>query len=337
MKKFNQIDRKKSLEILKNLEPDVESILNKHISSRKDWYPHEIIPWNRYSEIEKNGFEYNKDKISENLISTIYLLIMTEDNLPWYARTITGFIGDENRNTVWNEWLQQWVAEEDNHSYVIRNYITLNGLMNPYFLEDARMNQVKKGLVPDDPNGNAVQWLTYTTLQELAGRSIYLRVADQLREDSEGYNIIRKVTSDENRHFIFYRDVCKKGFEKYPSEFIISLASQAIDFQLPANYTGSGVLDFDIHSRLMANGGFYNLEIYIEEVIKPMISFWKLDEIKNISAEAEDALAQLMNYIEKSDRLIEKIKDRTKRVGYSSKNSEFNKVTQLSLVAPVRD
>lgn len=325
----------KNIEVLDALENDVELILSKHVNSRKNWYPHEIIPWEKYSEIKKNGFEYNVDKVSKNLVSALYLLIMTEDNLPWYARTITGFIGNQNRDTVWNHWLQQWVAEEDNHSYAIRNYITLNGLMNPFYLEDARMHQIKSGLVPE--GANAAEWLTYATIQELAGRSMYLRVADELRADSNGYNIIKKITSDENRHFIFYRDVCKKGFEKLPSEFIIALANASINFQLPANFSGSGVLDFEYHSRSMADGGFYNLEIYIEEVLKPVISFWQIDQLKNLSKEAEKSLHDIHSYIEKSTALINRVKDRAQKNGYAQKSSEFNKITDLKLVVPTKD
>lgn len=325
----------KNIKVLNILENDVELILNKHINSRKNWYPHEIIPWEKYSEITKNGFEYNVDKVSKNLVSALYLLVMTEDNLPWYARTIAGFIGNQNRDTAWNHWLQQWVAEEDNHSYVIRNYITLNGLMNPFYLEDARMHQIKSGLVPEGTN--TAEWLTYATIQELAGRSMYLRVANDLRADSNGYNIIKKITSDENRHFIFYRDVCKRGFEKLPSEFIIALANKSVNFQLPANSSGSGVLDFEHHSRNMADGGFYNLEIYIEEVLKPVISFWQIDQLKNLSKEAEKSLLSIYQYIEKSTNLINKVKDRAQARGYAEQSSEFNKITNLKLIVPTKD
>jgi len=331
MKKYDQIFdfdiHDKNIEILKTLEEDAKEVFSNHINSRKDWYPHEMIPWNRYSNIEKYGFEYNKEKISENISSAIYLLLMTEDNLPWYARTITGFIGPENRYTIWNDWLQQWTAEEDRHSFVIRNYVTLNGLMDPFYLENARMHQVSSGLVPE---GDLVtQWLTYTVLQELAGRISYRKVALALGDDTEGYHIMSKVASDENRHFIFYRDICKKGFEKHPSEFLIGLAMEGIDFQLPGNHSGQGMIDFDIHSRNMANGGFYNLDLYINEILKPSVDFWKIDQLKDLTPEAEKAREDIFSYIDKTNKFIEKIKDRALRSNSRSDSSELNKITHL--------
>lgn len=335
MKKYNQIFdydvHKKNIEILKTLEEDAKKIFTDHINSRKDWYPHEMIPWNRYSNIEKNGFEYNVEKISKNISSAIYLLLMTEDNLPWYARTITGFIGSENRNSIWNTWLQQWVAEEDMHSYVIRNYVTLNGLMNPYYLEQARMHQIKSGLVPEAAEGGSLisEFLTYTVLQELAGRVSYRKVAIALGDDTDGYHIMSKVASDENRHFLFYRNICQKGFLEYPSEFILGLRKEGVDFQLPGNHSGKGMIDFDEHSRNMANGGFYNLDLYINEVLKPTVDFWKIDQLKNLTSEAEKAREEIFSYIDKSNKLIEKIKDRALRSNSCSDSSDFNKITHI--------
>jgi acyl-[acyl-carrier-protein] desaturase len=333
MKKYNQVFdfdvHKKNIEILKALEEDAKEIFNAHLNSRKDWYPHEMIPWNRYSNIEKYGFEYNKENISENISSAIYLLLMTEDNLPWYARTITGFIGPENRHTIWNTWLQQWTAEEDRHSFVIRNYVTLNGLIDPFYLEDARMHQISSGLVPEGESPIVTQWLTYTTLQELAGRVSYRRVAIALSEDTDGYHIMSKVASDENRHFIFYRDICKKGFEKHPSEFLIGLAMEGINFQLPGNHSGQGMIDFDKHSRNMANGGFYNLDLYINQVLKPTVEFWKIDQLKDLTPEAEKAREDIFSYIDKTNKFIEKIKDRALRSSSADEISQLNKITHL--------
>lgn len=339
MKKYNQEEKRlllfdfdvrdKNVQILKTLEEDAEQIFDNHLNSRKQWYPHEMIPWNRYSNIEEYGFDYNKEKISENISSALYLLLMTEDNLPWYTRSFTRIIDTRDRPTIWNDWLQQWTAEEDNHSYVIRNYMTLNGLMDPFYLEDGRMRQISNGFVVEFELVSEL--LTYTVLQELAGRIIYRKVANALEDDSDGYRIMSKIASDENRHFLFYRDVSKKGFEKHPSEFLIGLSIKGIDFKLPADHwpAGQSLTDFDKHSKNMANAGFWNFDIYINEVLKPNLDFWKIDELEGLTPEAEKARDDIFLYVDKSNKFIERIKDKALRSNSRSEFSELNKITHL--------
>lgn len=329
MSKVSEEIVSKNLEILKTLEEDASKIFEKHIESRKDWYPHEMIPWSRYSNIEEKGFDYNLNNISQGIISTIYLLLMTEDNLPWFSRELHNLMGGRAQDdTIWSQWLQQWVAEEDNHSYVIRNYVTLNGIFDPYYLERARMEQVKSGASPLAESVTSM--LVYPCLQELSGRFMYRNVAESLEYDSEGYHIMSKVASDENRHYIFYRDVVKKALEYYPSEFIIGLAKEGIDFKLPGSHSKCGMIDFDFHTKHMADGGFFNLEIYINNVLIPTaIGNWKIDTLENLTEEAEKARDDIFLYIEKSKSLIERIKNRALKSGVFTKSSDFNKITHI--------
>ena len=34
-------------EILHELEPTVESLLERHLATAKEWFPHEYVPWGR--------------------------------------------------------------------------------------------------------------------------------------------------------------------------------------------------------------------------------------------------------------------------------------------------
>lgn len=297
----------KELDILKALEPDVEKILEKHTNSRGDWYPHEFIPWYKASNLLEGDYAYNKEKVPEGVVSALYLNLLTEDNLPWYVKNISRIFGPENDDTVWGHWLQQWTAEEENHSYVMRNYITLNGLMDPKELEDARFHQVKNAVVPE--HTHASQGIIYGALQELGGRHSYRNAAKEIN-DPEGYKILAKIASDENRHHIFYRDVAKKGFEFFPSQFVISLHKQIVGFKMP----GTGILNYEFHSSKVAEAGIFTLEMRLKDVNEHLIyDIWKVDQLTNLTPEAEKAREELFSFMEKSIRIMEKQKEREAR------------------------
>jgi acyl-[acyl-carrier-protein] desaturase len=117
--------------------------LNRHISTAKKWNPHEYIPWERGSRLATEGFLYGENSISDNLKSSFIINLLTEDSLPWYSRTLSEVFG---RESVVGEWIHRWTAEEARHSYTLRSYITLSGILDPVKLEKDRTKDLKKRL-----------------------------------------------------------------------------------------------------------------------------------------------------------------------------------------------
>jgi hypothetical protein len=77
--------------------------------------------------------------------SSLFVNLLTEDNLPYYFRTIESMFG---RDSAWGTWVRRWTAEEGRHSIVLRDYLTVTRMIDPVALERARMHQVSGGEVP---------------------------------------------------------------------------------------------------------------------------------------------------------------------------------------------
>ena len=97
--------------------------------------------------------------------SSLFVNLLTEDNLPYYTNQISNGFGTDG---AWGTWVRRWTAEEGRHSIVLRDYLTVTRTIDPIALERARMAQVECGQVPDP--GTIEDSMVYVALQELATR-----------------------------------------------------------------------------------------------------------------------------------------------------------------------
>ena len=104
--------------LLIELQPEAERLLNRHLESSEDWYPHAYVPWERAERLQKDGFAYGADSLPEGVSSALLVNLLTEDNLPWYTRTISRMFGG---GSAWGTWAQRWTAEEGKHAVVMRD------------------------------------------------------------------------------------------------------------------------------------------------------------------------------------------------------------------------
>jgi acyl-[acyl-carrier-protein] desaturase len=289
------------LAILTELEPEAERLLNRHLETAEEWYPHEHVPWERAQRLAEEGFAYGQDSLPEGVRSALLVNLLTEDNLPWYTRTISRMFGG---NSAWGEWAQRWTAEEGRHAIVMRDYITVSGLVEPHELEDGRMAQVSKAIVPEPPG--AADGMCYVAVQELATRISHRNTGTML-DDKVGYDVMMKLSSDENRHHLFYRDLVSKFIELDPSTAVEALERQVVGFSMP----GVGIPGFAEHSRAIAQAGIYDFAIHHERIIVPLIvRHWAVDKIEGLNASAEKARESLMRHIDRVGKVAKRQADR---------------------------
>src|SRR5690242_10559130 len=133
--------------LLTELEPTATTLLERHLATSKEWFPHELVPWSRGRDFDE-GEAWSADDVdlSSEVRSALFVNLLTEDNLPYYFRTIERMFGADS---VWGTWARRWTAEEGRHSIVIRDYLTVTRALDPRALERARMAQVECGEVPE--------------------------------------------------------------------------------------------------------------------------------------------------------------------------------------------
>jgi len=289
--------------LLTELMPEAERLMERHLATSKEWFPHEFVPWSLGRDFEP-GEEWAPDdeKIAPAVRAALVVNLLTEDNLPYYSHTIMRMFGEDD---VWGAWAKRWTAEEGRHSIVIRDYLTVTRSVDPVELERDRMSQVGAGIVPEPPT--AAEGMAYVALQELATRIAH-RNTGKLLNDSHGYKIMAKVAADENYHFLFYRDLVTKAIEINPSELVIAIEAQVRDFEMP----GTGIPNFGERSKLIAKAGIYDLPIHYEQILMPVVMRdWAVASLEGLTPEAEIARTALIERIERIGRVAKRLAERS--------------------------
>lgn len=293
--------------VLDDLDTTVERLLERHLSTTKEWFPHEHVPYGRGRD-PIPGEEWSADdadlagaEIDDAVRSSLLVNLLTEDNLPYYFRTVESKFGSEK---AWGEWVRRWTAEEGRHSMAIYGYLMVTRAIDPHHLERCRMAQVSGGITPNPPT--VQNGFVYLSLQELATRIAH-RSTGQMIGDPAGYDVMMRVASDENLHQLFYRDLAKAAIEVDPSGMVMAMEEEVTKFAMP----GVGIPGFAEHAKRIANAGIYDLAIHHEQILVPMVlRTWELESIEGLDAEAEQARERIVKYLEKSGRVAKRLSDR---------------------------
>ena len=279
--------------ILAELEPTAAELLDRHLAASKEWFPHALVPWSRGEDFEPE-YEWSPEEVDlpEGVRSALFVNLLTEDNLPYYFRTIERMFGADS---AWGVWARRWTAEEGRHSIVIRDYLTVTRSIDPVALERARMAQVECGEVPEPET--ALDGFAYVALQELATRIAHHNTGKVLADgDRAGYEVMKKVASDENRHHLFYRDLVTKALELEPSGTVQAIERQVRTFEMP----GTGIVDFEAHAKAIAKAGIYDFAIHHDQILQPVVvRHWGIESLEGLTPEAEQARAALLKRIER--------------------------------------
>jgi acyl-[acyl-carrier-protein] desaturase len=273
------------------LEPTVTELLDRHLQQAKEWFPHQLVPWGRGRDFDSD-WEWSPEEttLPADVRSSLFVNLLTEDNLPYYFRTIEAHFG---RDRAWGEWVRRWTAEEGRHSIVIRDYLTVTRAIDPVGLERARMAQVQCGEVPEpEPPEDG---LVYVALQELATRIAHHNTG-KLMDDPVGYGVMKRVAADENRHYLFYRDLVARAIEVDPSAMVLSMHRQVRDFAMP----GTGIVDFASHAKAIARAGIYDFQVHHDQILVPVVlRHWDVENITGLSDEAERARDTMLKHIDR--------------------------------------
>ncbi|CAN5149464.1 acyl-ACP desaturase [soil metagenome] len=302
------------LQLLHELEPTVEKLINRHLTMRKDWNPHDYIPWSEgknWYALGGQDWEPGQSKLSEVAQVAMVQNLLTEDNLPSYHREIAM---NFSMDGPWGFWVNRWTAEENRHGIALRDYLVVTRAVDPIELETTRLEQVTRGFSPgQNQQGDMFaeslfDSVIYVSFQELAtrvshrntGKACHEPIADQL---------LARVSADENLHMIFYRDTTAAGLDIAPNQAMKSLHRVLRNFKMP----GYTVPEFRRRAVTIAVGGVYDPRIHLEDVVMPVLKKWRIFERDDFSGEAaalRDDLGLLIEELEDACVKFEVAKER---------------------------
>jgi acyl-[acyl-carrier-protein] desaturase len=292
------------LQLLRELEPVVETNLNRHLSMAKNWNPHDYIPWSdgkNYYALGGADWDPEESKLSEVAQVAMVQNLLTEDNLPSYHREIAMNFGMDG---AWGSWVNRWTAEENRHGIALRDYLLVTRAIDPVELEKLRLEQVTRGFSPGQ-NGQGDLFaeslfdsVIYVTFQELATRVSH-RNTGKACDETVADHLLARVSADENLHMIFYRDVSEAGLEIAPNQAMKSLHRVLRNFTMP----GYTVPEFRRKAVIIAVGGIYDPRIHLDDVVIPVLKKWRIFEREDFTGEAasmRDDLALLVEELEEA-------------------------------------
>jgi acyl-[acyl-carrier-protein] desaturase len=299
-----------SQQLLDALEPRVEQLLERHLAASKEWFPHEHVPYGRGRDAVP-GEEWSASEadlggatIDDAVRSSLLVNLLTEDNLPYYFRTVEQMFGADG---AWGTWVRRWTAEEGRHSMAIYGYLMATRAIDPRHLERCRMAQVSGGVTPQP--ASLQEGFVYLALQELATRIAH-RATGNMIGDPAGYDVMMRVAADENLHQLFYRDLAAAAIEVDPDGMVAAMEAQVTSFSMP----GTGIPGFAAHAKRIAQAGIYDLAVHHEQILVPVVMrVWDVEHVEGLSAVGEQSRERLLKRMAKSERVAKRLTERRER------------------------
>jgi len=302
------------LQLLRELEPVVETNLNRHLSMTKNWNPHDYIPWSdgkNYYALGGADWDPEQSKLSEVAQVAMVQNLLTEDNLPSYHREIAMNFGMDG---AWGNWVNRWTAEENRHGIALRDYLVVTRAIDPVELEKLRVEQMTRGFSPgQNQQGDLFaeslfDSVIYVTFQELATRVSH-RNTGKACDETIADHLLARVSADENLHMIFYRDVTEAGLEIAPNQAMKSLHRVLRNFKMP----GYTVPEFRRKAVIIAVGGVYDPRIHLNDVVMPVLKKWRIFEREDFTGEAANMRDDLALLVEELEEACDKFEESKRR------------------------
>ena len=290
---------KSRVDLLAEIVPDVERLYNRHLEAPRVWMPHEQIDWGQGENYGDHPWSESDYPLAEGVRSSIYVNLLTEDNLPYYTHSLLAHAPKGHPILDWNH---QWTMEENRHSMVMRDWVHISRCIDPTMLEEGRRIQMSKGQVPE-PESFA-DLICYVSFQERATQIAHRNTGAHLpKDDKTGRNVLALVAGDETKHYMFYRDLALAAFAIDPSSMMIAAAKQVGTFAMP----GTGIPSFTRHAVRIAREGIYGLSQFLRDVLEPVLTVWDVNHLANLSAEAERARTELAGVVEKITASVDRV------------------------------
>jgi acyl-[acyl-carrier-protein] desaturase len=82
--------------------------------------------------------------------------------------------------------------------------------------------------------------------------------------------------------------------ELQPSACVRAVADEILNFKMP----GAGIPRFNRKAALIAKAGIYNTRVHRDEVVLPILKYWKFFELTGLDQSAEQARARVRAHLD---------------------------------------
>ena len=105
---------------------------------------------------------------------------------------------------------------------------------------------------------------------------------------------------------IFYRNLLDAALQISPDQAMVAILKVVRNFEMP----GTGIPGFQRKAVEMAVEGIYDLRQHKDEVLAPILRFWKVFELEGLSDEGEAARTELAEFMEDLEKQALRFEDK---------------------------
>lgn len=140
------------------------------------------------------------------------------------------------------------------------------------------------------------------------GRASGCPIADQL---------LARIAADENLHMVFYRNLMAAALDIAPDDSMKAIRDEVVNFAMP----GLGMADFAQNAITIAKAGIYDLRVHHDDVVQPVLRFWRIFDRTDFGPEGEKAREELAQFLGVVDERARYYEEKRERVGAACSNS----------------
>ncbi len=124
--------------------------------------------------------------------------------------------------------------------------------------------------------------------------------------DPVAEKLLTRVSTDENLHMVFYRNLTQAALDIAPSATLRAIADEVVGFAMP----GVIIPGFTRKAVQIAQAGIYDLRVHHDEVIWPLLRHWKVFELEGLDDEGEKARSELADFLTRIDAQAVRFEER---------------------------
>ncbi len=301
------------VEVLNELEPLVEDLMQQHLSKRRLWFSSDFLPADeQMDEDEVRARARLRERargLTDAVRVAVALNLVTEEGLPHFHRVLSNHLGNDN---IWQKWNFMWTAEEDRHGVVIHDYARDARLFRFRDVELMQYAYNEAGFTPAW-DADPYRVFVYTTLQERATQISHRNTGRLAGEHEPALRgILSQVAADEAKHFTFYRGVFKAILDLDPNRALASAQHIMPSLLMP----GSTIPHFREMADVVRRMGIYGPWDY-KKIVEEAIAFWRIDVLTGLNEMGRKAQEKIMKIPQRLQKAAEYIEGRSKEKSFS--------------------
>ena len=299
------------VEVLADLEPDVNVLMEQHEAKRLLWFPSDLLSPDPDTDPDLFVKQLRERAEGISLPARVALCLntLTEEGLPHFHRLISQYLGADS---IWSKWNNLWTAEEDRHGAILHDYTRDSRILDNPVMERMQFEYLKSGFEPawdKDP----YRVFVYTTLQERATQVSHANTGKVAGEHEHLIGeVLSNVAKEEARHYVFYRSIFERVLKRDPNRALESAANIMPSIEMP----GASMPHFREMADVIRRAGIYGPREYLK-IVEEAMRYWAIDKLTGLNEMGKKAQEKILAIPARLERVADMMETRSRAKTFS--------------------